>query len=701
MNVVSFPYSDEVNKILITRPVSFPSTNVMKITALLSALEIVLKNKIPGDIVELGCETGESSVYIRLMLDHYKESSNREYHVYDSWEGVPELKNEDLFIDSLKIHDPFTKGSCTSKLSTFTKKFESEGLIPPVIHTGWFSNIPDRSYPKHIAFAYYDGDLYQSIIDSFDKTFNKMSKGGHIVIDDYDYPRLPGCKKAVTDFLSDKKEKEIIIDNYSDVGKGVLIVKGGELPELKSSDLKYKILYGSPNSYMNVTYLLQKYCENFKYPHLYFGDHLIGKNKEIIIKLINHFELHISTNGMLMVKNIKNFDDKLLKIFYGAANYYRDVTHLLLDKTPSEYKSPNDIFGDHLVGHHKTLRIAVSDTIIEINDRGEISNSTDRLRKSLSNNNKKIIAFHQEHLSERGTSVAIYDYADYNEKLLGNKSIIIYKKNHSLTHTQMKNRFKSRFNCFEYENNEEINNIIINEDVFAFYNIAGENVRLPIYNCRNLTHSVFSGVMTHGDVHCAISEVVSDFLKVVPHMVSLSIEKDNPTKDNMRKELGIPEEATVIGRHGGKYSFDIESVKDYVKKLVDSNENIWFLFLNTECFIKHDRVIHLESTVDPHLKCKFILTCDAMLHASRLGETFGLAIAEFSVCNKPIITTTAGELMHLRILNDKALIYDDFNSLKEIITNIKSISSKRKNWNAYEAYSPENVMEIFNDIFLS
>ena len=39
----------------------------------------------------------------------------------------------------------------------------------------------------------------------------------------------------------------------------------------------------------------------------------------------------------------------------------------------------------------------------------------------------------------------------------------------------------------------------------------------------------------------------------------------------------------------------------------------------------------------------FYRTCDAMLHARRDGETFGLAVAEFSVRNKPVITKGASK----------------------------------------------------------
>jgi len=37
----------------------------------------------------------------------------------------------------------------------------------------------------------------------------------------------------------------------------------------------------------------------------------------------------------------------------------------------------------------------------------------------------KTVAFHSNELNVRGTNVALYDYALYNEELLGNKSFII------------------------------------------------------------------------------------------------------------------------------------------------------------------------------------------------------------------------------------------------------------------------------------
>ena len=81
------------------------------------------------------------------------------------------------------------------------------------IYSGWFKDIPDSEYPEKISFAFLDGDFYTSIIDSLNKIYKKMVPGGIIIIDDCGWNALPGCKKAVEDFLEDKPEN-LTVDGY-------------------------------------------------------------------------------------------------------------------------------------------------------------------------------------------------------------------------------------------------------------------------------------------------------------------------------------------------------------------------------------------------------------------------------------------------------------------------------------------------------
>ena len=55
------------------------------------------------------------------------------------------------------------------------------------------------------------------------------------------------------------------------------------------------------------------------------------------------------------------------------------------------------------------------------------------------------IAFWDNQLCERGTTVAMFDYAYYNQKLLNNKSYIFYDKNNKENKQEIINKFKQNF----------------------------------------------------------------------------------------------------------------------------------------------------------------------------------------------------------------------------------------------------------------
>ena len=121
--------------------------------------------------------------------------------------------------------------------------------------------------------------------------------------------------------------------------------------------------------------------------------------------------------------------------------------------------------------------------------------------------------------------------------------------------------------------------------------------------------------------------------------------------------------------------------------------------MNTKPFFQHPNIIYLDANTDLLYKSKFINTCNAMIHARSDGETFGLSIAEFSVNNKPIITCPCGDLEHIKILSDKAIQYKSTEQLLDIFNNIDSIIQSQTDWNAYEYYTPKNIMQLFNNIF--
>lgn len=220
------PQSDDtlVRELLRDHPVRGGMSSLSKMYHVLMELYQVLRAGVPGHIVELGCFAGETAGQMRRLLDATGQQG-RELHVYDSWEGVPAPTPEDVPADP-RIGG-FTKGTCVCARANFEAHFAHEGLPLPHVHSGWFGQISDEEYPSPIAFAFFDGDMYSSIMDSFVKVYPKLSVGGRVVIDDYEWEVLPGVKTACQNFLQDKPECEQVIENYfgPGLGGGARVVK--------------------------------------------------------------------------------------------------------------------------------------------------------------------------------------------------------------------------------------------------------------------------------------------------------------------------------------------------------------------------------------------------------------------------------------------------------------------------------------------
>jgi len=105
---------------------------------------------------------------------------------------------------------------------------------------------------------------------------------------------------------------------------------------------------------------------------------------------------------------------------------------------------------------------------------------------------------------------------------------------------------------------------------------------------------------------------------------------------------------------------------------------------------------------DLNKKVEFINTCDSMLWARQSGETFGIAIGEFSTLNKPIICTQVGcwDLGHVHLLGNKAIWYTNVYDLTQILLNFNPEIESKKDWNAYREFTPSKVMAIFKKIYL-
>lgn len=186
------------------------------------------------------------------------------------------------------------------------------------------------------------------------------------------------------------------------------------------------------------------------------------------------------------------------------------------------------------------------------------------------------ILFHENELNYRGTSIAMYDYADFNEKLLGNESFIAYDKNCKTNHSAGIEKFKKRFRVFAYENFDEVEKFIQKNGIDFFYAIKnGDNDGIVSQEAKTGVHAVFKHYEPHGDIYAYVSQWLSEEMTggkspFVPHMVNFY----ENTEADLRAELTIPKNAKVFGYYGGAQSFNIGFVRKEVEKIARKYKHI-------------------------------------------------------------------------------------------------------------------------------
>ena len=157
-----------------------------------------------GDFAEVGVYKGGTA---KLICE---AKGNRELHLFDTFEGLPELGSNDDAIQFKKGFATALLEDTKDYLSQYQKVYFYKGLFPKTA-----TPIKDKTF----SFVHLDVDLYQSTHDCIEFFYPRMAKGGIII--SHDYITAKGVKKAFDEFFSDKPE--IIFELLS--GEQCLVIK--------------------------------------------------------------------------------------------------------------------------------------------------------------------------------------------------------------------------------------------------------------------------------------------------------------------------------------------------------------------------------------------------------------------------------------------------------------------------------------------
>jgi O-methyltransferase len=198
-------YDDEAREIIRTvRPRSMTAHE--KLFALILATRYVVDHAVPGAIVECGVWRGGSVKAAALTL-LARGVSDRELHLFDTFEGMPEPTEKDVRRDGKPATEVLASSSrsgvfwAIADLDDVRAGMAETGYPQDRIHfhPGRVEDTVPAQAPERIAILRLDTDWYESTRHELEHLYDRVPSGGVLLIDDYGF--WQGARQAVDEFL--------------------------------------------------------------------------------------------------------------------------------------------------------------------------------------------------------------------------------------------------------------------------------------------------------------------------------------------------------------------------------------------------------------------------------------------------------------------------------------------------------------------
>jgi O-methyltransferase len=180
---------------------------VARLRNLRECAEAVVRENVPGDMIEAGTWRGGAAIMMRGVLEAYRDRERR-IVVADSFQGLPEPDPERYPADSGDLN--YTADELAISLQEVRENFARYNLLDDRVEflEGWFSETLPALSDRRWALIRLDGDLYESTIDGLVNLYPQLSPGGFLIVDDYGFPN---CREAIDDYRRDNGIDEEIV----------------------------------------------------------------------------------------------------------------------------------------------------------------------------------------------------------------------------------------------------------------------------------------------------------------------------------------------------------------------------------------------------------------------------------------------------------------------------------------------------------
>ncbi len=164
---------------------------------LLGALETIVAEGVPGDLLEAGVWRGGLPIIMRAFL-RARDLADRRVWVADSFVGLPSAPDDPRDRVAYVLMEPIVHLAVSR--AEVERAFAFFALLDAQVCflEGWFADTLARAPIERLALIRLDGDFFESTMTSLEALYPKLSRGGYLIVDDYNLPL--GCKDAVDEY---------------------------------------------------------------------------------------------------------------------------------------------------------------------------------------------------------------------------------------------------------------------------------------------------------------------------------------------------------------------------------------------------------------------------------------------------------------------------------------------------------------------
>ena len=173
-------------------------------------VEAVIRDKVPGDLIEAGVWRGGAAIFMRALLLAYGVR-DKQVVAADSFDGVPPPRADLYPLD--EDFDLHLDRSLAVPAEDVRANFDRFGLLDDrgEVVEGLFRNSLPALRARRWSVIRLDGDLYESTMDGLVCLYPNLSPGGFLIVDDYG--AYPACAAAVNEY----RARETITEPLSSV----------------------------------------------------------------------------------------------------------------------------------------------------------------------------------------------------------------------------------------------------------------------------------------------------------------------------------------------------------------------------------------------------------------------------------------------------------------------------------------------------